>query len=227
MLNTFDNADAFHKRRLERERHMANMDIFSRAVEHDDEDAVLSMVDALSGFPLAKQDEQPKVKSATKPPRFYVLCFVVIVVLAVVSILSAWAGMIFEKNSIVPGEVDPFVAKSSNARFQKLFSLVLDWGLTPRSKLEDESSPSRKALNWLVEVDTGTENAEDIRTRYALASLYFGTQNASDGFVWAKSIHWLSEFPVCLWYGVYCHEDEWITVGRVGALNLSSNGKTW
>lgn len=66
MLNTFDNAESFHKRRLERERHMANMDIFSKVIEHNDEAAILSMVDALSGFPLAKKEEVQQVAKQGK-----------------------------------------------------------------------------------------------------------------------------------------------------------------
>ncbi|KAG7353058.1 RHS repeat-associated core domain containing protein [Nitzschia inconspicua] len=225
MLNTFENAETFHHRRLERERHMANMDIFSNVIQHDDEAAILSVVDALSGFPLAKKEEVTTIATKERNHfRLYTVCSATAVLLIIVSILSAWGGMNKEEKAIATELVNPSASRDLNPRFQRIFSLILDWGFTPRSQLEIETSASRKALNWLVEVDTDTFEAEDIRARYALASLYFGTQNVSDGFVWTRSMHWLSEFPVCLWYGVYCHDDEWIRVDRVGGLNLSSNG---
>jgi hypothetical protein len=223
MINTFENAYTFHTRRLERERHLANMDIFSKVIEHDDDVAVSSMVDAIAGFPLAKSDGQQN-NTTRKVAPFFFLCFAGLVVLAVVGILSAWGGMKYEDKSTTQGETGSAASLDSNVRFQRFFSIVLDWGLTTRIQLEDNFSPPRKALNWLVEVDAQTTNPEDIRTRYALATLYFGTQNSSAGYVWTWSTYWLSEYPVCLWYGVYCHQGGWISVGRVGALNLSSNG---
>jgi len=200
---------------------LADMEVFSRVVESDDDAAIMSMVDALSGFPLVKTEEAsesaPKMQ---KPMRTFFLCLAAIVALVVVSTLSAFAGMKFESDPVVPGDFETFLAP--NHRREQLVSLILEWGLTSRSRLEDGSSPAASALNWLVEVDTSTDR-EDVRTRFALATLYYGTQSASAGFSWSRSNHWLSKYPVCLWYGVYCHEEE-ITVGRVRGLNLSSNG---
>lgn len=225
MLNTFENAETFHTRRLERERHLANIEIFSNVIEHDDDAAVLSTVDALAGLPLAKSEEQQQNNSTRKPAPFCFLCFAGVFIFAVVSIISAWGGVKYEDKSSAQREISSVATMGPNSRFQLFYSIVLDWGLTTRSQLEDTFSPTRKALNWLVEVDTRTTSHEDIRTRYALATLYFGTQNSSAGYVWTWSTYWLSDYPVCLWYGVYCLEDGLISVRRVGALNLSSNGK--
>jgi hypothetical protein len=226
MLNTFNNADTFHMRRIEPERHLASTDIVSNVIEHDDDAALSSIVDALAGLPLTKSEEQQQNNTTRKAGSFLFPCSAGLVVLVVISILSAWGGVKYEGKSSMPREVGSGDVLDANARFHRFFSIVLDWGLSKRNQLEDKFSPTRKALDWLVEVDTRTTNPEDIRTRYALATLYFGTQNASAGYSWTSSTYWLSEYPVCLWYGVYCREDGLISVGRVGALNLSSNGKT-
>jgi hypothetical protein len=218
------NSATYHSMRLERERHLANMDMFSNAITHDETAAVSSIIDTLAGVPLTKIEEQQQHDATRKATPFHSLCFAGLVVLAVVSILSAWGVMKYEGKSTEQREIGSAASLDSKARFQHLFSIVLDWGLTTRSQLEDGFSPSRKALNWLAKVDTRTTNPEDIRTRFALATLYFGTQNTSSGYAWSCSTYWLSEYPVCLWYGIYCHKDGWISVGRVGALNLSSNG---
>lgn len=190
MLNTFENSDRFHQRRLERQRHLENIEVFSKIIEVEDEDAVLSMADALSGFPLAKNDDPPQPATRSRKSfRTVIFCFIGFVVLLTISLFSLLGRMKLKAGSDVTE-----TALSRNDRRKKLFSLLLDWGLTPRNRLEDITSPAAMALDWLVEEDIATENPEDIRTRFALAALYFGTQNASAGLRWTQSNHWLSPY---------------------------------
>lgn len=73
---------------------------------------------------------------------------------------------------------------------------------------------------------------ETFRIRYVLATLYFSTQGnytTEDSFVsssWDDRSHWLSGFPVCMWHGVTCLDENggWDSIGIVSGLNLSSNG---
>jgi hypothetical protein len=97
--------------------------------------------------------------------------------------------------------------------------------VTPREILKDSMSAPARALDWLVYEDMNTENVETMRTRFALATLYFETQKPSAGDSWTNDRHWLSSDPVCLWHGVECL-DEHTTTGLVKSLNLSSNGLT-
>ena len=77
-------------------------------------------------------------------------------------------------------------------------------------------------MDWLVFIDRSTEEEETIRTRYVLSTLYFSTQNQGDSKKWSSDFHWLSSYPVCLWYGVECFNEQG-TIELVKSLNLSSN----
>lgn len=120
-----------------------------------------------------------------------------------------------------------------------LFSQILDWEITPRDVLENVTTAPARALHWLSYEDTmvlkefGTGiSVETIRTRFALASLYFSTQSTTfvnDAFSrssWVDKTLWLTGYSVCQWFGVECMEDEFgqSSLGRVKSLNLSSNG---
>jgi hypothetical protein len=194
MLNTFENAERFHQRRLERERHISNMEVFSRVIES--EEGRLTMAEALSGFSLVKNVDSPVTSSwrarRTRVPLYVgiALCSIGIVF---VSILSAWGGLKYEDSLPNPNDLDP-APEIYNHRRAKIFSLVLDWGITPRYRLEDPLSAANMALKWLLEEDISTENPEDIRTRYSLATLFYGTQNASTGHHWSRSSYWLSSY---------------------------------
>jgi hypothetical protein len=90
-----------------------------------------------------------------------------------------------------------------------------------------EGSAQWHALQWLAYKDWETRNIEAVRTRYALATLYFSTHGVETTtgapLPWHVQTHWLSSYPVCLWHGVQCHEED-NTLERVQSLNLTSNG---
>jgi len=111
-------------------------------------------------------------------------------------------------------------------RYNQLYNAILDWGYTAIDVLENENSPQGRALKWLSDEDIETNDVEVARTRFALAALYFSTHNIADDSgtpaTWHTQTNWLSNNPVCFWYGVECIEGGFF--GRVQALNLSSNG---
>jgi hypothetical protein len=224
MLNTFENADRHHIRQRERERHMRAMEAFSKDIEYADHSTLFSMVDALSGFPLEKavapiETSEPK----TRRRRYKYGLIVGALVLICASFIGFLLGIdVGEEDSIPQGIVTPN-DNGDTLRRKKIFSLVLDWGVTSREILDDPMTAPARALDWLTYDDVVTNDAESIRTRYALATLFFGTQKPSASNLWTNDRHWLSTFPVCLWHGIECL-DEHTTTGLVKALNLSSNG---
>jgi hypothetical protein len=227
MLNTFENADRQHRRRIERQRHMRDMEILSNSLEWNDEDSrIVAIVDGLVGNPL-ERTMQPASAQTPKIRRAYkLLAIASLVVFAIILPLSFVLGKnVGEHESVVEVGEDSTQHDVTEVRQKKIFSLILDWGATPRTVLEDSLSGPARALEWLVNEDTATDQVETIRTRFVLATLYFSTQNISAGKSWSVDTHWLSTYPVCLWHGVQCL-DEYTTIGLVKSLNLSSNALT-
>ncbi len=222
MLNTFENASRQHHRREERERHIRRMEAFAKSLEFDDLSAC-AMADALSGNELEKMQEESilVLKNGKKRTAIVVICALIILILTCFFLGVDTRQMETAQQSVTTTSqntrVDPILGRT-----KKLFSLILDWGITSRPRLEDPTSPAARALDWLVYTDVKTTEVEAIRTRYALACLFFATQSPEEGYTWIEDRHWLSSFPVCLWHGVECI-DQRDTIAMVKSLNLSAN----
>jgi len=226
MLNTFQNAERQYMRRKERARHLAAIDSIAsdplfRCLE---ETNLAPAADALVGMPLVKLPPLRARDTGLDRRNRGKFTFALVVMV----VLGAVLGVIFgvdsgeDENPIAPA-VETTKDYPGLARYHQLFSLVLDWQVTPRSVLEDSYSYAAKALHWLAYEDLLSENVETIRTRYSLASLYFSTRGNSQSSAWNAETHWLSSYPVCLWQGVECLDKE-DTIGLVHSLNLSLNG---
>jgi hypothetical protein len=228
MLNTFENADRQHRRRIERQRHMRDMDLLSNSLEWNiDDSRMLVITDGLVGSPL-ERTMQPASAQTPKLCRTYKLLAIAgLLVFAIIIFLSFVLGKEAGENEslIEVGESSTTQHDVTEVRRKKMFSLILGWDTTPRTVLEDRLSAPARAMEWLVTEDTATDQVETIRTRFVLATLYFSTQNISAGKSWSVDTHWLSTYPVCLWHGVQCL-DEYTTIGLVKSLNLSSNALT-
>ena len=111
---------------------------------------------------------------------------------------------------------------------------------------ESSKSPQLQALRWLSENTSARENLRDtapidadtdLAQRYALAVLYFATGGdswkecsqdvtskceSSDGSGLQSSAHFLSDGPVCSWFGLTCANDQ--KKGIVTWIDLSKNG---
>jgi hypothetical protein len=228
MLNTFENAGRHHLRTKERQRYLESMDAFANGLVFADESTIVSIIDELSGPPRRLQlTEQATNNVGPKPRRWGRLKAIVVAAAMIVAMIMAYlagrsAGE--EEGAAEVAHVGTKTNNSSDARSQSLSSMILDWGLTTREVLEDTSSASARAYSWLVYEDKQSVDFQTIKTRFALATIYFSTQNKSSSQqLWTTETHWLSSYPVCLWYGVECIEQQ-DTVELVKALNLSSNG---
>lgn len=226
MLNTFENADRQHLRREERERHIRRMEAFAKSLEFDDLPAC-AMVDALSGNELEKIPED-SILSDTKKSNTYTK-IIALCVLILLTLMCFLLGLDVGQREVVQQSVATKTqddrADPVSIRQKTIFSLVLDWGITSRQRLEDPSSPAARALDWLVYSEVKITEVETIRTRYALACIFFATQSPEMGKVWIEDRHWLSSYPVCLWHGVECMDTR-DNVAIVKSLNLSSNELT-
>ena len=219
MQTTFENAERQHLRKLELERHLqviasagttSDLELFSDNLD------IPGLADGLTGQPLNKAPplSDASVSSSRRPRgRSSIFVSVAIVIFAVI-VCSLLPARIRGPASSVTEVIEP------TGRYRHLFSLILDFNITKRAELEDRESPQSKALHWLAYKDT-SEDVEDLRTRYSLATLYFSTRtNETD---WVKADQWMSPDPVCFWYGVKCLQTQ-AMIHRVQYLNLSANG---
>lgn len=219
MQTTFENTEKQHLRRNELERHLqviASAGTTTSELElcSDNPDLTKLADDLTGGQPLTKSIPDSDGSVAGRRPKRQIAVWVIAIVVTAAVVLSALASSI-SGPSVSVTKVD-----ERTARYRHLFSLVLDFEITSRGDLEREHSPQAQALNWLAFEDTA-ENVEDLRSRYALASLYFSTQVNSTS--WTKKDQWLSANPVCLWYGIECISTQ-ANVHLVKSLNLSANG---
>jgi len=102
------------------------------------------------------------------------------------------------------------IAKTRADSFEQRLGAV-----TPVERLEDPDTPQGMAYNWMVtlddaQVDPCTDPSAE--QRYALATLYYGTQE----YGWSDDSDWLSGESECTWEGVKCDDDM-----KVKSLSLS------
>lgn len=233
MLNTFENAERQQLRRKERDRHLKAIDDLAdnTCLPLDGRD-LSRVADSLVGAPLAKQPPPPPVASraggrSRRSRRKLAWMIMTGALLGVMIGLLLGTGRKGNERE-VPTVQTKDIDDSGRARYNRLFSLILDWQVTPRWVLEEQTSPPAQALHWLAYEDLSSDHVETIRTRYALAALYFSTHGnftADKSYLpWKVETHWLSSYPVCLWHGVECfdRDDE---IGLVESIDLQSNGK--
>lgn len=101
----------------------------------------------------------------------------------------------------------PYTAKRADG----IRKAILDSGVTPKDVLDDDDgSPQRSALRWLIYEDPGFLQADDdgLLDRYGLAVLFFATNPHhadDDGLVsWKDTGGWMSETGICSWAGIEC-----------------------
>jgi len=226
-MDTFGNHARRDARRREREQHMARMEELASsemALWDDDEpiataigEARMRQAEERHGGPLAAVLDRISRRS----------CITLLCLVSVVTIIAGFAlGFdVGERGDGRAYNTNPEI--SDETRYATLFNAILDWRVTPRSALENEGSAQWRALQWLAYEDTDTKNIEAVRTRYALATLYYSTHDfATAGGTlrsWHDQTHWLSSYPACLWHGVECHDED-NTMERVISLNLTANG---
>lgn len=219
MQTTFENTDKQHLRRKELERHLhviasagttADLELFSDNLD------LPALADNMTGYSLKKAPpvSDGSVSGSRRRPRGRNILFIATILIVTTILCSLLPSHIRDPSSSV-SEVN-----EATARYRHLFSLILDLKVTTRSQLEFKESPQARALDWLAYEDNA-EDIEDLRTRYALATLYFSTQ--TNGTSWVRKDQWMSPNPACMWYGVKCIQTK-ANVHLVQHLNLSANG---
>lgn len=231
MFDTFENVARRDARRQEREQHLARME--EMAAGHvtlwDDDEPIAPAIGEARLRQSVERDigSSSSMFGAINPIFSRRICIALLCVVTIATGISSfaigWGAVERDQN----GLSDAPALDSDESRYNSLFNYILDWGVTRRSALEEEGSAQWRALQWLAYTDREKRNIEAIRTRYALATLYFSSHNVetSSGVLlaWHVQTHWLSSYPVCLWHGVECHDEDNI-MERVQSLNLTSNG---
>lgn len=226
-MDTFGNHARRDARRREREQHIARMEelVSSDVTLWDDDEPIATAIGESRmrheaqtfGGPFKSAVERLGIRSCIT-----LLCLVSVIVIVAGFIVGLDAGERGDSHAYNGG---PEI--SEEARYESLFNAILDWNVTPRSALENEESAQWRALQWLAYNDTDTKNIEAVRTRYALATLYYSTHDVetTSGTLrsWHDQTYWLSSYPVCFWHGVECHDED-NGMERIISLNLTSNG---
>ena len=98
---------------------------------------------------------------------------------------------------------------SSDNPFTEEDYITVFESVSERSLLETPKTPQRKALNWIMNLDTYglspvvSGNHDALIQRYAMALFYYSFTGSS----WLLSTEWLSGTDVCTWYGLHCSSD--------------------
>ena len=226
MLHTFDNATKQHARRRERERQLSRMEqagaptVLELLCEDDINIASASVQERKLLEPPHRKFCGPSWRE-----RFVSKCLCLCLALVIITATGFSLGFEVAEGA-QQGSLNEYEG-SSNSRYDQFYSAILEWGFTSRETLDNADSPQGRALKWLSDDDIDTENLEIARTRFSMATIFFSTNfvhhESGANSMWHQQSHWMSSYPVCLWHGVDCAKEE-NTLGRVQALNLSSNG---
>ena len=97
-----------------------------------------------------------------------------------------------------------------------LFNLLASVSSDNGANIQVSGSPQNFAFSWLAGTDPFTSWSEErIIQRYALATLYFGTE----GLTWSQAGGWLTDVDECIWFGTLCDGN-----GALVSLDLGFNG---
>jgi hypothetical protein len=231
MLNTFANADVQLERRLDRERHMARMEELASEYVWDENEINLAPVGRPPVDSYPRQGLISAVWQQCLRRRYFLAASLCLLALAATVLgfclgIKAGEGKVSTLGTTTFSELTP--EQRQHRRYEHLLSIIIDFGVTSHETLKDNTTAQARALEWIAFQDTQTlVQAEVLRTRYALATLFFSTQSVESSYGerahWYQQTHWLSSYPVCLWHGVQCHDEE-STLERVLSLNLTANG---
>eukprot|EP00934_Nitzschia_sp_Nitz4_P009098 Nitzschia sp. Nitz4//scaffold45_size130396//109078//111457//NITZ4_003470-RA/size130396-snap-gene-0.144-mRNA-1//-1//CDS//3329552461//9088//frame0 len=219
MLTTFENSERQFLRQKQRERHLQQMEAFTRGIEFGSDVASCTLTNPGSGQSLGDQFDFAIPRRPVRRGRHTnrKICSAILLASVGVFLLTLVLSVDFGKTNL---SQEPEFYEN---RLAAMTSLILEWGITSPEKLQEIESPAGRALDWLVNSDTvTTDNVDIVRTRFALSTLYFATQSPDNGNEWTNNHHWLSSYSVCFWYGVECFDDGEI-LGVVKSLNLSAN----
>lgn len=141
--------------------------------------------------------------------RHCVLFLVVLVGLCSFGADAAKKGIDREKYAKICGASYP----SLNGRGYKILSSIIK--LSGKAPIELKTSAQHKAMCWTIHTDKSSPGSLQMVQRYALATLYYGTQPKK----WLDQTNWVSpRESICKWYGVTCN-----IRGHVTSIDLGFN----
>ena len=224
MISTFDNVERQQARRRDRERHLRFMEqagsLFWEEHDHLSPFSDKLVLDEVASLPPSGIVRDRQI-CLTRRAIWTAACCLIVVIASIS--FGVGFGLAERENTLN----ESAGTMNTGLRLQELYSAIMMWGVTAKSALDDAKSPQGRALAWLQTQVVDSQDLKHALTRFALATLYYSTNSVEQesGTVawWKQNSHWLSDDPVCYWYGVECVEEEG-TQGRVVALNLSSNG---
>jgi hypothetical protein len=109
----------------------------------------------------------------------------------------------------------PVVTSAPTSFEDGVYEFLLQY--VDKKVLLDDDSHGFKAYSWLMKNgDIRTFGNSRIRQRFALAAVYYATNNGLTS--WENVENWVTDENECSWYGVLCKN------GDVVALNFTSNG---
>lgn len=228
MPRTYDKTDKQHVRRREREPHLARKEPAGGTFSVEDQ--MRGDDTNFGAFASCDTEDMPeslprKIFGQSCFDGFIAYrIFWLFICLTVLLIAASGCVLAHEFNEKLSGDRND---GNTGSKYDLLHTAILDWGFTSREALDDPDSPQGRALRWLSDGGKETENLEVARTRFSLATIYFSTnfvqQDSGASSAWNQQSNWMSSDTVCVWHGVICVEEE-SALGRVQALNLSSNG---
>mmetsp|Transcript_14596 Transcript_14596/g.33037 ORF Transcript_14596/g.33037 Transcript_14596/m.33037 type:complete len:588 (+) Transcript_14596:107-1870(+) len=228
MMTTFANVDRQTRRVQDREQRIKEMDEILKSssgvssMPEIMEEATGAIADSLVGVPLTKQsdddNEQHNEDGSLRASKYQgfssklirIGCVAILAIILLVCLLKVGSD---DGSDAVDAELMD--------RYNRLFSMIVDWQVTNQTTLEDDESAAARALDWLAFEDVNTVDEDNIRTRFALATVYHSLYKEASP--WHISRFWLSDYPVCYWHGIVCSGDEDEVVSVVQSVNLSSN----
>lgn len=114
--------------------------------------------------------------------------------------------------SPVPAPTPPTVQQCQERdRTQVLMEVITNETNLQESDLDDNSTPTGQAFEWLDGFDEDTDPCTypTVVSRFAMAVFFFATGGES----WKDRTGWLSPQPECEWYQVSCDDDDGLVTG--------------
>jgi hypothetical protein len=138
------------------------------------------------------------------------ICLMAVIVVSVLVVVAGVCGSGRCAKDRSPNREDvpppsPSLAKLDDrtiALYSYINNVTFGRSLSP---YENDTTPERQALNWLIESDplqlVPQNSSFRIRQRYALLSFWFHSKNT---IKWANSTGWLDYDDECTWFGISC-----------------------
>jgi len=137
-------------------------------------------------------------------------CLIILGIIVVAGGFFVVSGGKKEEDMAVPANTTPGASVEDG-----VFDYVSQF--VDKKTLLEDNSPANSAYNWLMKnSDIEIYGDSRIRQRFALASIYYATNEGLNS--WVRDDGWITDQDECSWAGVRCDN------GNIIGLNFTSNG---